>query len=275
NDHEVERYSRHILLPQVGAKGQARLRASNVLVIGAGGLGSPLLLYLAAAGVGRITIADGDAVDRSNLQRQIAHGEADIGVNKARSAAQSIAALNPDCRVEVVEARFDINNAAELLAGRDLVLDGSDNFSTRYLVNDAAFLNQVPLISASVFRFEGQLATFTFAPNTPCYRCVFPEPPPAGSVPSCAEAGVLGAVVGTLGTMQASEAILTLAGVREPRVGSLIRYDALAMRLDSFEVEHNPECKLCGGAPVIVALEQTNDPACGVADNHLSGVRDV
>lgn len=264
DDDEVVRYSRNILLPGFGAAGQATLRASTVLCVGAGGLGSPSILYLAAAGVGRLIICDGDDVDLSNLQRQIAHTTGSIGCNKAESAAASAKAINPGVDTVVVTTRVDPSSLPSLVASADVVLDGSDNFATRYLVNDACHFGHKPLVSASVFRFEGQLTSFTGAAECPCYRCLFPKMPPAGAVPSCAEAGVLGAVVGMLGTMQAVEAIKILTGIGEPLAGRLLRVDALSMDMMTFDYPWSPSCELCGAAPTIRELRAEADPGCAI-----------
>lgn len=262
SDHEVERYSRHILLPEIGAAGQARLRDSHLLVIGAGGLGSPALLYLAAAGVGRITIVDHDRVETSNLQRQVLHTTQSVGRAKVESATERLRAINPLVEIQLVDERFSAANARQLVRGKDAVLDGCDNFTTRYLSNDACFFERVPLISAAVFRFEGQLTTFTYQDSSPCYRCLFPSPPPAGSVPACSEAGVLGAVVGTLGTMQATEAVKLLTGAGELLVARLLRYDALRMESTVFGFAKNPTCALCGASPAITGVQAINEPGC-------------
>src|SRR6185312_164666 len=223
---ELERYARHIVLRDVGGPGQARLKASRVLVVGAGGLGSPVLMYLAAAGVGTIGIVDDDTVSLSNLQRQIAHRTADIGRLKTDSAADAIAALNPETAVETHAARLAESNAGKLIAAYDIVADGSDNFATRFLINDTCMAAGRTLVSAAVTEFDGQLATFK--PAGPCYRCLFPEPPPPGMVPSCSESGVLGAAAGVMGTLQALEVIKEIAGVGESLAGHLLIYDALA-----------------------------------------------
>ena len=262
SDAEAERYSRHILLPRIGPRGQARLRASSVLVIGAGGLGSPSLLYLAAAGVGRIVVVDHDRVDLSNLQRQVAHSHTSIGSPKAESARDAMLAINPEVDVVAINEPINVDNARELVSSVDLVLDGCDNFATRYLVNDACFFEGKPLISASVFRFEGQLISFPGGEGDPCYRCVFPSPPPPGTVPSCSEAGVLGAVVGTLGTMQATEAIKFLAGMELASAGKLFRYDALSLSLDGFATARNRSCALCGENPTITELSLIDIESC-------------
>jgi len=263
-DDEVERYSRHILLPELGASGQARLRDASVFVVGAGGLGSPVLMYLAAAGVGKISVVDHDRVDRSNLQRQIAHDTQGIGQSKVESARARMLAINPNIEVIAHDAKLDAANIAELIAGHDCVLDGSDNFSTRFLVNDACYFARIPLVSAAVFRFEGQLSVFTYEDDAPCYRCLFPSPPPAGTVPSCSEAGVLGAVVGVLGTMQATETIKLLTGIGRILKGRLLRHDALNADTSVFGFKQNPKCKLCGSSPSITTLRSETEPGCEV-----------
>jgi adenylyltransferase/sulfurtransferase len=249
---ELRRYSRHILLAEVGAVGQARLRASSVLVVGAGGLGSPLALYLAAAGVGRIGVIDHDVLELSNLQRQIAHTTARIGRNKAESAAETLAALNPEVRVEVHARRMDADAAEELIPRYDLVCDGTDNFGTRFLLGDACHLLGRPLVSAAVLRFEGQLSVFESHRGAPypCHRCLHPEPPPPGLVPTCSEAGVLGAVTGVMGTLQATEALKRLLGIGETLAGRLLIWDALDMRFRTVRLARDPACALCGGEGV-------------------------
>lgn len=249
---ELRRYSRHILLAEVGAIGQARLRASSVLVVGAGGLGSPLALYLAAAGVGRIGLIDHDTLELSNLQRQIAHTTARIGRNKAESAAETLASLNPEVRVEVHARRLDADAAEELIPRYDLVCDGTDNFATRFLLGDACHLLGRPLVSAAVLRFEGQLSVFQShrGPPYPCHRCLHPEPPPPGLVPTCSEAGVLGAVTGVMGTLQATEALKHLLGIGETLAGRLLIWDALDMRFRTVRLTRDPACALCGGEGV-------------------------
>ena len=246
SEAEIRRYSRHILLSELGGTGQAKLRAARVLVVGAGGLGSPLALYLAAAGVGRIGLADDDVVELSNLQRQIAHTTAGIGQFKVESARAALLAINPEIRVEIYPYRLRASNIMALLEQYDLVCDGSDNFATRYLVADACVLARRTLVSASVLRFEGQLSTFRPHRDGPCYRCLYPEPPEPGLAPSCAEAGVMGAVTGVLGTLQASETIKEITGIGESMAGRLLLWDALAMRFATIRVPRNPGCMLCG-----------------------------
>ncbi len=248
SDEQVERYARHIILPEVGGTGQARLLESRVLVVGAGGLGSPTILYLAAAGVGVVGVVDDDAVDLSNLQRQILHTQDRLGTGKADSARTAAAALNPDVKVVPHAFRLTAANAAALFADYDLVVDGSDNFATRFLVNDAAYLARKTLVSAAILRFEGQLATFKahLGDAHPCYRCIFPAPPPSGLVPTCAEGGVLGALAGVLGSLQAVETVKELLGIGESLSGHLVLYDGLAGRFRKVRVRPDPACRLCG-----------------------------
>ena len=248
-DLDVERYSRQMTLPEVGEAGQRRLRDSRVLIVGAGGLGSPAALYLAAAGVGHVTIVDDDRVERSNLQRQVLHGDADTGRLKIHSAAGTLLSLNPGIEVAGIEARLDASNALEVLAGQDLVIDGSDNFETRYAVNEACFARGLPNVHGSVFRFEGQVSVFwPGRPGSPgpCYRCLYPEAPPRELAPSCAEAGVLGVVPGVIGLLQAAEAMKLLLGAGEPLVGRLLQFDALRGRFEEFAVQRDPRCRTCG-----------------------------
>lgn len=242
---ELLRYGRHLILPQVGLEGQRKLKAARVLLVGAGGLGSPAALYLAAAGVGTITVVDDDVVDASNLQRQILHGSRDIGRRKTESARERLADLNPNVLVHVHATRLTASNARALVARHDVVLDGSDNFATRYLVNDACVLEDTPDVYASVFRFEGQASVFA-TPDGPCYRCIFPDPPPRELVPDCAEAGVLGVLPGLLGVIQATEALKLILGVGQPLVGRLLMVDALGMQMRTIEIPRNPECPACG-----------------------------
>jgi molybdopterin/thiamine biosynthesis adenylyltransferase len=247
--HARERYARHLAMPEVGEAGQLKLAASRVLLIGAGGLGSPAALYLAAAGVGTLGIVDHDVVDRSNLQRQILHADARVGMSKVGSARQAIEALNPTVKVVGFEARLASANVEEIFAGFELVVDGSDNFPTRYLVNDACVRLGLPCVHGSVYRFEGQVTVFwpgRKARPGPCYRCLYPEPPPPDMAPSCAEAGVLGVLPGVVGLLEAVEAVKLLLGVGEPLVGRLLHYDALAARFDEYTLERNPRCRYCG-----------------------------
>jgi len=253
---ERHRYSRHLLLPEVGEEGQRRLKAARVLLVGAGGLGSPAALYLAAAGVGTIGLVDFDVVDLTNLQRQILHGTADVGRSKLDSARDRIAAINPEVRVEAVAEPFSVANAKRLVESFDVIVDGTDNFPARYLVNDACVLYGRPNAWGSIHRFEGQAAVFA-APGGPCYRCLHPEPPPAGLVPSCAEAGVLGVLPGVIGTIQATEAIKLVLGAGEPLVGRLLLYDALRMRFRTLTLPRDPDCPICSAHPAITELRET------------------
>jgi adenylyltransferase/sulfurtransferase len=260
---EVLRYSRHTLLPEFGGEGQARLKAGRALIVGAGGLGSPAALYLAAAGVGTIGLVDFDRVDITNLQRQILYGTADVGRPKLDAAVKRLQDINPHIKIEAHNKPFGADNARELVGAYDVVLDGTDNFSTRFLVNDACVMVGRPNVYGSVFRFEGQAAVFA-APGGPCYRCLHPEPPPAGLIPNCAEAGVLGVLPGLIGVVQATEAIKILSGVGEPLVGSLLLYDALRMRFRQITLPRDPACPVCGDAPTIrelVAYEVVCAPA--------------
>jgi adenylyltransferase/sulfurtransferase len=250
---EVARYSRHLIMPEVGVDGQKRLKASSVLLIGAGGLGSPLGLYLAAAGIGRIGLVDFDVVDFSNLQRQVLHGTDDVGRPKLHSARDRLRAINPEVRLDLYEARLTSANAFDILRPYDVVIDGTDNFPTRYLVNDACVLLKKPNVYGSIFRFDGQASVF-YPPAGPCYRCLYPEPPPPGEVPSCAEGGVLGILPGLVGCIQATEAVKLILGRGEPLVGRLLLYDALAMRFQEFKVRRNPRCPVCGDQPTVTAL---------------------
>jgi adenylyltransferase/sulfurtransferase len=254
SDAELERYARHIVLREVGGAGQARLKAARVLVIGAGGLGSPVILYLAAAGVGAIGVVDDDHVSLSNLQRQIAHRNEDVGQLKTVSAARAANAINPHVTVETHAVRLTADNALDLIGRYDIVADGSDNFTTRFLVNDACFFAKKTLVSAAVTEFDGQLATFKAYDRSgeyPCYRCLFPEPPPPGTTPSCSQTGVLGAAAGVMGTLQALEVLKEITGAGESLAGKLLIYEALAARFRSVRVRPDKACALCGPAPAI------------------------
>ncbi len=254
---EVRRYSRHLIIPDVGMTGQKRLKNAKVLVIGAGGLGSPALLYLAAAGVGTLGIAEFDEVDESNLQRQIIHGQSDIGRPKAESARDSIKETNPLVNVIVHNERLDNDNVLEIFADYDLIVDGTDNFATRYMVNDAAYFLNKPYVWGSIYRFDGQASVFwptAEGVDAPCYRCLYPEPPPPGMVPSCAEGGVLGVLCASIGSIQVNEAIKLLAGIGEPLVGKLMIYDALEMEYRKLRVRKDPSCALCGDNPTVTEL---------------------
>ncbi|MGE0221659.1 MAG: ThiF family adenylyltransferase [Acetobacteraceae bacterium] len=266
-EDEIRRYSRHILLQEVGGTGQAKLKAARVLVLGAGGLGSPLILYLAAAGIGTIGVVDDDHVEISNLQRQIAHTTARIGVAKADSAAEAATALNPGVRIETHPVRLTAANALDLVGRYDLVCDGTDNFGTRFLVADACALARRTLVSAAVLRFEGQLSVFKPHEGGPCYRCLYPEPPPEGVVPTCSEAGVLGAVTGVMGTLQATEVLKEIMGIGDSLSGKLLVWDALASRFRTVKLRPDPHCALCSPEATIKDLSaHTNatGPACAV-----------
>jgi sulfur-carrier protein adenylyltransferase/sulfurtransferase len=250
---EILRYSRHLIIPEVGMDGQLKLKQAKVLLVGAGGLGAPLGLYLAAAGVGRIGIVDFDVVDFTNLQRQVIHGTSDVGRKKLDSAADSMREINPHVRIDKFEVALTSENALDILKDYDLVIDGTDNFPTRYLVNDACVLLKKPNVYGSIFRFEGQATVFAYE-GGPCYRCLYPEPPPPGLVPSCAEGGVLGILPGTIGLIQATEAVKLILGIGEPLVGRLLLYDALGMRFRELKLRRNPECPVCGDHPTITKL---------------------
>ncbi|MFD0529805.1 adenylyltransferase/sulfurtransferase MoeZ [Kitasatospora arboriphila] len=259
---EVRRYSRHLIIPDVGMDGQKRLKNAKVLCVGAGGLGSPALMYLAAAGVGTLGIVEFDTVDESNLQRQIIHGQSDVGRSKAESARDSVKEINPYVDVILHEDRLDNSNVMEIFSGYDLIVDGTDNFATRYLVNDAAVLLGKPYVWGSIYRFDGQASVF-WAEHGPCYRCLYPEAPPPGMVPSCAEGGVLGVLCASIGSIQVTEAIKLLAGVGEPLVGQLMIYDALEMQYRSVKVRKDPNCALCGDDPTVTELIDY-EAFCGV-----------
>ena len=250
---EVRRYSRHLIIPDVGMTGQKRLKNAKVLCVGAGGLGSPALLYLAAAGVGTLGIVDFDVVNESNLQRQVIHGQSDIGRSKAESARDSIREINPYVNVIVHSERLDSDNAMQIFADYDLIVDGTDNFATRYLVNDACVLLGKPYVWGSIYRFDGQASVF-WAEYGPCYRCLYPEPPPPGMVPSCAEGGVLGVLCASVGSIQVTEAIKLITGIGEPLAGRLMIYDALEMTYRSVKVRKDPECPVCGKNPTVTEL---------------------
>ncbi len=250
---EVRRYSRHLIIPDVGMSGQKRLKNAKVLCVGAGGLGSPALLYLAAAGIGTLGVIDFDVVDESNLQRQIIHGQSDIGRPKAVSARDSIREINPYVNVVLHEERLDSDNAMRIFEPYDLIVDGTDNFATRYLVNDACVLLGKPYVWGSIYRFDGQASVF-WAEHGPCYRCLYPEPPPPGMVPSCAEGGVLGVLCASIGSIQVNEAIKVIAGIGETLVGRLMVYDALEMSYRAVRVRKDPECAVCGKNPTITQL---------------------
>jgi len=255
-EEQIKRYARHIILPEVGGKGQEKLLNSKVLVIGAGGLGSPAILYLAAAGVGTIGIVDFDVVDLSNLQRQIIHNTERVGTPKVESAKKTVEMLNPDVKVITYNTRISKENIMDIIKDYDVVLDGTDNFPTRFLINDACYFTGKPLVSAAMLRFEGQVSVFDFRmkEQSPCYRCLFPEPPPPGLVPSCQEAGILGSIGGIMGCIQATEAIKLILGIGEPLVGKLLIMDALSMDFRKVKLRKDPNCPLCGEKPVIKEL---------------------
>jgi adenylyltransferase/sulfurtransferase len=259
---EILRYSRHLLIPEVGLEGQRKLKAASILVVGTGGLGSPVALYLAAAGVGRIGLVDYDVVDSSNLQRQVIHGTSGIGTLKVESARRRMLDLNPDIQVEVYNEALTSENAFRIAGPYDLIIDGTDNFPTRYLTNDLCVLTGKPNIYGSIYRFDGQVSVFD-ARRGPCYRCLFPEPPPPGLVPSCAEGGVLGVLPGTIGTLQASEAIKLILGIGEPLIGKLLLYNALDMSFEFVKLRKNPNCKVCGPNPEVTELIDY-EAFCGV-----------
>ncbi len=267
---EIHRYSRHLLIPDVGLEGQQKLKAAAVLVIGTGGLGSPVALYLAAAGVGRIGLVDYDVVDFSNLQRQIIHGESRLGDLKVESARDRLKDINSEIQVDIYNEFFTSDNAFEIAEPYDLIIDGTDNYPTRYLVNDLCVLTGKPNVYGSIFRFDGQASVF-FAEQGPCYRCLFPEPPPPGLVPSCAEGGVLGVLPGTIGSIQAAEALKLILGIGDSLIGRLLLYDALDMSFFTVKLKKNPDCKICGKNPEITELIDYED-FCGVpAHGHDAG----
>jgi molybdopterin/thiamine biosynthesis adenylyltransferase/rhodanese-related sulfurtransferase len=259
---EIRRYSRHLIIPDVGMDGQKRLKNAKVLVVGAGGLGSPALLYLAAAGVGTLGIVDFDTVDDSNLQRQIIHGVSDVGRPKAESAADSIREINPLVNVVIHNTALDVDNVKEIFSQYDLIVDGTDNFATRYMVNDAAVLLGKPYVWGSIYRFDGQASVF-WEEHGPCYRCLYPEPPPPGMVPSCAEGGVLGVLCASIGSIQVNEAIKLITGIGEPLVGKLMVYDALEMEYRKIKVRKDPNCALCGENPTVTDLLEDYEDFCG------------
>ena len=263
---QLDRYSRHVIMDEVGPEGQARLLDGSVLVVGAGGLGSPAIQYLAAAGVGRLGIVDDDVVERSNLQRQIVHGDADVGRPKVESAAEYVAGLNPDVDVETHETRLTTETVADVVDGHDVVLDASDNFATRYLVNDHCALTGTPLSHGAIYRFEGQVTTFANDGEGPCYRCIFPEAPEPGTVPDCATTGVLGVLPGTVGCIQATEVVKTLLGSGDPLHGRLLMYDAMGMTFETVEVRRSPDCPVCGDEPAIESVHDVEyEGGCAIS----------
>src|SRR4051812_25712970 len=268
---EIRRYSRHLIIPDVGMDGQKRLKNAKVLAVGAGGLGSPALLYLAAAGVGTLGIIDFDTVDESNLQRQVIHGVSDVGRPKAESAADSIREINPLVHVVIHNTALDRDNVKEIFSQYDLIVDGTDNFATRYMVNDAAVLLGKPYVWGSIYRFDGQASVF-WEEHGPCYRCLYPEPPPPGMVPSCAEGGVLGVLCASIGSIQVNEAIKLITGIGEPLVGGLMVYDALEMSYRKIKVRKDPNCAVCGENPTVTALIDYDDFCGGVSDEASEAV---
>ncbi len=267
---EIHRYSRHLLIPDVGLEGQKKLKAASVLIVGTGGLGSPVALYLAAAGVGRIGLVDYDVVDFSNLQRQVIHGESRLGDLKVESARDRMLDLNPEIQVDVYNEVINSENAFRIAEPYDIIVDGTDNFPTRYLINDLCVLTGKTNVYGSIFRFDGQASVFA-AEEGPCYRCLFPEPPPPGLVPSCAEGGVLGVLPGTIGSIQATETLKIILGIGEPLIGRLLLYDALDLSFQTVKLHKNPECKVCGEHPEITGLIDY-EAFCGVpAHDHDEG----
>lgn len=273
NREEFLRYGRHLIIPEVGLEGQRRLKSASVLIIGAGGLGSPLAFYLTAAGVGRIGIVDFDVVDLSNLQRQILHTTKDVDRSKLESAREKLESLNPNVKIETYEMRLTSENALDLIKEYDIVVDGTDNFPTRYLVNDACVFLKKPNVYGSIFRFEGQVSVF-YADKGPCYRCLYKEPPPPGLVPSCAEGGVLGVLPGIIGTIQALETIKLILGIGEPLIGKLLLFDALKMKFRELKLRKDPECPVCGENPTVKELIDY-EAFCGITPEqilHQSGL---
>src|SRR5215210_909089 len=263
SNDEIARYSRHLIMPEVTLEGQKRIKAASILCIGTGGLGSPIALYLAAAGIGRLGLVDGDVVDFSNLQRQILHGTRDVGRKKLNSARDRIREVNPNVQVDLHDTFFTSENATELAQDYDIVIDGTDNFPTRYLSNDVCVFLKKPNIYGSIFRFDGQCTVFAPALGGPCYRCMFPEPPPPGMVPSCAEGGVLGVLPGIIGVMQAIEAIKLIMGIGEPLIGRLVHFDALKLKFREFKLRKDPKCPVCSDNPTITELIDY-DQFCGI-----------
>ncbi|MEK7285713.1 MAG: molybdopterin-synthase adenylyltransferase MoeB [Nitrospirota bacterium] len=263
-EEQLQRYSRQILLPEVGGKGQKKIAEAKVFLVGAGGLGSPSALYLAAAGVGTLGIIDNDTVDLSNLQRQVLHSVKTIGHPKALSAAETLSKINPDVKVVPYQDKLTAGNILQFFSDYDIIVDGSDNFSTRFLVNDAAFFLKKTLVSASIFRFDGQLTVLKpYTGNHPCYRCLYPEPPPAGLVPSCQEAGVLGILAGTMGVLQSAETLKEILGIGESLAGRLLIYDALSLSFRKVKIPKNPKCPLCSENPTITKLMEY-EAACAL-----------
>jgi molybdopterin/thiamine biosynthesis adenylyltransferase/rhodanese-related sulfurtransferase len=274
SNDEIARYSRHLIMPEVTLDGQKRIKASSILCIGAGGLGSPIALYLAAAGIGRMGLVDYDIVDFSNLQRQILHGTDDVGRKKLNSARDRIKAVNPNVRVDLHDTLFRSENAMQLVQDYDIVIDGTDNFPTRYLSNDVCVLTKKPNIYGSIFRFDGQCTVFAPHLGGPCYRCMFPEPPPPGMVPSCAEGGVLGVLPGIIGVMQAIEAIKMIIGIGESLIGRLVSFDALQLRFKEFKIRRDPNCPICGDHPTIHELIDY-DQFCGIPQADAEAAKEL
>lgn len=265
SNQEILRYSRHLLMPEVGLEGQEKLKAASVLVIGTGGLGSPVGMYLAAAGVGRIGLVDYDVVDFTNLQRQVVHGTSALGERKVASARRRLLDINPEIQIDVYDEPFTSASAFRIAEPYEVIIDGTDNFPTRYLVNDVSVMTGKPNVYGSIFRFEGQVSVF-WAKHGPCYRCLFPEPPPPGLVPSCAEGGVFGVLPGTVGTLQATEALKLILGIGDPLIGELLLYDALAMSFDRVRLKKDPDCKVCSDHPEVTELIDY-EAFCGVPSN--------
>lgn len=276
SNEEIRRYSRHLILPEFGMEGQRKLKQGSVLLIGAGGLGSPLALYLAAAGVGHIGLVDFDIVDESNLQRQIIHGTSTLGIRKTESAKMRLRDLNPHIDIATYDVQITSENAFDLIRPYDVIVDGTDNFPTRYLTNDACVMLGKPNVYGSIFRFEGQATVFSPKHGGPCYRCLYPEPPPPGLVPSCAEGGVLGVLPGVIGTIQATEAIKLLTGIGEPLIGRLLLYDALVMRFRQLKLRRNPDCPVCGDHPTVTELIDYQQ-FCGISpeEAHRDGTIEI
>jgi sulfur-carrier protein adenylyltransferase/sulfurtransferase len=274
SNDEIARYSRHLIMPEVTLDGQKRIKAASVLCIGTGGLGSPIALYLAAAGIGRLGLVDYDVVDFSNLQRQILHGTEDVGRKKLNSARDRIKAINPNVRVDLHDMMFRSENAMQLVQDYDIVIDGTDNFPTRYLSNDVCVLTKKPNIYSSIFRFDGQCTVFAPHLGGPCYRCMFPEPPPPGMVPSCAEGGVLGVLPGIIGVMQAIEAIKLIIGIGDSLIGRLVNFDALQMRFKEFKIRKDPNCPICGDHPTIHELIDY-DEFCGIPQADAEAAKEL
>jgi molybdopterin/thiamine biosynthesis adenylyltransferase/rhodanese-related sulfurtransferase len=274
SNDEIARYSRHLIMPEVTLDGQKRIKAASILCIGAGGLGSPIALYLAAAGIGRMGLVDYDIVDFSNLQRQILHGTEDVGRKKLNSARDRIKAINPNVQVDLHDMMFRSENAMQLVQDYDIVIDGTDNFPTRYLSNDVCVLLKKPNIYGSIFRFDGQCTVFAPHLGGPCYRCMFPEPPPPGMVPSCAEGGVLGVLPGMIGVMQAIEAIKLIMGIGDSLIGRLVSFDALKLRFKEFKIRKDPACPICGDHPTIHALIDY-DQFCGIPQADAEAAKEL